>query len=284
MMIDVSPQSTTIMAWSYKGIAGATTLVLLTTLDDVVWLVPFLVDADRPDGRSSSLIILHGATFVLTLVTLALSLCLVTWLGVMVVAVLSSSTTTLEGDSQIAIESSLQEIDVILGITGATICWVLAACLVYKRWKKKRQRRERQLQQQLFEALEDDSIPTRRKDYSSILLAAEPEGTAEDNDEEGNSGISSPKPMLVASLTFLGFLDELAYFPSLILGRIFSIPELCIGTLLAGLIMLAIVTIALVPFQPCIQWIDQHIKLYMVVTVFAFVLTVRVTLEARDSR
>ena len=282
MILDVSPQTTTILAWSYKGIAGATTLVLLTTLDDVVWLVPFLVETDRPDGRSSSLSlrILHGTTFVLTLVTLALSLCLVTWLGMRIVAVWSLSTATSEVDSQISpLESSLEEIDVILGITGATLCWILAACLVYKRWKKKRQRRERQLQQHLFEALEDDNIPrTRRKDYSSIPPVAEPE-----NDEEGNSGISSPQPMLVASLTFLGFLDELAYFPSLILGGIFSIPELCIGTLLAGLIMLAIVTIALVPFQPCIQWLDQHIKLYMVVTVFAIVLTVRVTLEARDT-
>ena len=111
MILDVSPQTTTILAWSYKGIAGATTLVLLTTLDDVVWLVPFLVETDRPDGRSSSLSlrILHGTTFVLTLVTLALSLCLVTWLGMRIVAVWSLSTATSEVDSQISpLESSLE--------------------------------------------------------------------------------------------------------------------------------------------------------------------------------
>jgi hypothetical protein len=109
-------------------------------------------------------------------------------------------------------------------------------------------------------------------EYGSLPVT-EPEG-AEDVDDS-----SYPKPMLVVSLTFLGFLDELAYFPSLILGRIFSIPELCLGSLLAGLIMLAIVTIALVPFQPCIAWLDQHIKLYMVVATFAIVLTVRTVLE-----
>jgi hypothetical protein len=129
--------------------------------------------------------------------------------------------------------------------------------------------------------MEEDNRSTTRKDYSSIpVRVVEPDDTDE---EEGNNDTASPQPMLVASLTVLGFLDELAYFPSLILGRIFSIPELCVGTLLAGLIMLAIVTIALAPFQPCIQWMDKHIKLHMVVTVFAIVLTVRVILEARDT-
>jgi hypothetical protein len=220
--------------------------------------------------------IIHATTFILTLVSLALILCFATW-SVMVVVLSSSSSSSGEGTAQdIRTAEEIDRISMILGIVGAALCWALAGYLVYKRWKKQRQRRERQLEQNLFESVEGEITPST--EYGSIPVAEPAEAQGDDNDED-DDGTASPKPLLVFSLTFLGFLDELAYFPSLILGRIFSIPDLCLGTLLAGLVMLAIVTIALAPFQPFIDWLDRRIKLYMVVTLFAIVLTVRVVVE-----
>lgn len=42
--------------------------------------------------------------------------------------------------------------------------------------------------------------------------------------------------------------------------------------------MVGIVTLALAPCRPLIEWLDDHVKVYMVVTVFAIVLTLQVLL------
>ena len=75
------------------------------------------------------------------------------------------------------------------------------------------------------------------------------------------------------SLTALGSLDEISYFPPLILGGIFSPAELVLGTFLAALCMVLIVVLALQPCKPCMECLDR-IPLYAVVTVFAILLTV----------
>jgi len=266
-----------IMSCSFHGIVTATTLVLLTTLDDVIWLVPMVTDYHRPGMLASSII--HAMTFVLTLVMLASILCFGTWLVMVLVYSSTSSGETPEEGIAGSNDDKTHLVDTVLGITGTTLCWILAGFLVYKRWRKRRRKREQEeyRNREITHTLNDDR---EQEDYGTIPVT-EPEVQDDHvDDDDKNNAVSTPKPMLVISLTFLGFLDELAYFPSLILGRIFSIPDLCLGTFLAGLLLLAFVTIAMAPCRPCIDWLDQHLKLYMVVILFAIILTVRVALEA----
>ena len=77
---------------------------------------------------------------------------------------------------------------------------------------------------------------------------------------------------------YQGSLDEMAYFPSLLLAGVFSPLELCLGTLLAAVVMLGVVLYALRPCQPLMQCLDR-IPLYAVVTMFAILLTVEFVWE-----
>lgn len=80
-------------------------------------------------------------------------------------------------------------------------------------------------------------------------------------------------PWTVIALTTLGALDEISYFPALVLGHVFTAWQLCLGTLLAAMTMLVIVICFLQPFQPIMNWLDR-IPLYGIVAIFATVLTI----------
>jgi len=85
----------------------------------------------------------------------------------------------------------------------------------------------------------------------------------------------APSPWTVISLTTLGALDEISYFPALVVGRVFTPFDLCLGTFLAALVVLMIVTCFLQPLQPLMTWLDR-IPLYGIVAMFATVLTMSV--------
>jgi hypothetical protein len=271
--------SSLFLSCSWTGIAGATGLVLLTTLDDCVWLVPFVAAA--PTRRIATL---HALTFLLTLEALAIVLSI----GTFVVVVAG---TTRKGGQDVVVVVEKEELDPLLAIIAAILCWILAGYLIFKKWQK--QRRKRQQRNSIDNndtaqktsvdyygaiPLDDDSSP----DTSSrgVLLLVEDNNSNNTSEPTTTAAPSSAhQPGIVMSLTFLGFLDEVAYFPSLILGHIFSAVELCVGSLLAGLIMVGIVTICLAPCRPFIEWLDTHVKMYGVVTIFAIVLTIQIVVE-----
>ena len=260
------------LSCSWKGVVGAASLVLVTTLDDCVWLVPFVAAAPTP-----AIATVHGVMFLGTLVGLATLLGVGTWIAS--VLLLAPAAGTAAGEEE--------EADTIwLSVAGAVLCWILAGHLIYKKWQKQKRKqlqREREREAQITNntALTSEHTPlsttnNKNKTGDTRLSMDEHE---DDAGGDQRTRPATPKPFVVMSLTCLGFLDELAYFPSMVLGGIFSAMELCLGTLVAGMIMLGIVTICLAPCQPLIQWLDRHVKLYAVVTIFAIILTIEVIVD-----
>jgi hypothetical protein len=68
-------------------------------------------------------------------------------------------------------------------------------------------------------------------------------------------------------------LDEISYFPALLVGKVFSPTELCLGTAFATIIILVIVLAFLSKFKPLVDFLDG-IPLYGIVGMFAIILTV----------
>ncbi|KAL7555988.1 hypothetical protein ACA910_006137 [Epithemia clementina (nom. ined.)] len=224
---------------------SAAGIVLLTTLDDAVWLVPFVVATTQSNHRGIA--VLHGMLFVATLQVMAMTVCLLTWL----------SKRHLLGQSS----------DTDLALWGALLCWSLAAFLLYRSIQKQRRRRRQKQEQQALQEQEDQF----QTEQDPLVVVATQQKTEEkmhnDNDE-----IVVAQPWMVCSLTVLGSLDEISYFPSLLLAGVFTEVELCLGTLLAAVVMLAIVVFFLRPCQPLMECFDR-IPLYGVVTLFAILLT-----------
>jgi hypothetical protein len=104
-------------------------------------------------------------------------------------------------------------------------------------------------------------------------------GSIHTDDEDENEISSTPSPLAVVSFTALGALDEVSYFPSLLLGGIFTPFDLCLGTLFAAIIVLIVVTVFLSQFKPVLDFLDR-IPLYGIVAVFATVLTCDVLFDA----
>ena len=97
-----------------------------------------------------------------------------------------------------------------------------------------------------------------------------------DDDETGsNNSNDNPvtfQPFVVMTLTLVGSIDEISYFPSLILGQVFTPVDIVIGTFIASICMILIVTLVLQPCLPCLEFLDS-IPLYAIVAFFALALT-----------
>lgn len=225
------------MGFTAAGFIGATLTVAATTADDAIWLIPYL---SGPNGW------LHGVLFVATLETLV------------IVCVLASR-------ALVAIVSE----EWILSAIGAALCWLIAIGLFVKKWLKKRRRLQSQ-QTDPSSQREDveSSTPTdslTQHNYGALDEALSTEAKTKD---------AMPfSPLTVVSLTSLGALDELSYFPALLLGGVFTPYDLCLGTAMAALLILAVVTSCLTRCQPLLDCLDS-IPLYAVVGLFAAILTV----------
>jgi hypothetical protein len=263
--------SSLFLSCSWTGIAGATGLVLLTTLDDCVWLVPFVAAA--PTRRIATV---HAILFVSTLGGLAILLSIGT-LVVVNMMIMTSVDSSSSSSSSLTIQ---QEDDPLLAIAAATLCWILAGYLIFKRWQKQRRRKRQQRNNMPTINTTTAIVAVDNHDYGAIPSTSDtPPNTTPTTAATAFETPPLAQPGIVMSLTVLGFLDEVAYFPSLILGHVFSAVELCLGSLLAGLLMVAIVTLCLAPCQPLIEWLDNHVKMYAVVTLFAIVLTIQVLVQ-----
>ncbi len=80
-------------------------------------------------------------------------------------------------------------------------------------------------------------------------------------------------PTTVFTLTLMGALDELTYFPSVLIGGTFTGADLAVGAFVSCTIILAVITCLLATFEPILELMDK-IPLYGVVAVFATILTV----------
>ena len=222
------------------GLVGATLLVAATTIDDAIWLVPYTTSS-----KLSGLVrVTHAGIFLCTLELLALLCCFT-----------ANAVVRLVGDQD----------DIIFGIIGACLCWIIAGVLIAKKIIKKR-RRQRQ------HSTGESEQHHLANGYGTIVV------NNQETEEEDEESSLSFHPWTVISFTFLGALDEISYFPALLVGGVFSAWQLCLGTLLAACLILIVITLFLSQCQPIIEWIDG-IPLYGIVGMFAIVLTAGVLVD-----
>lgn len=99
-------------------------------------------------------------------------------------------------------------------------------------------------------------------------------------DEERDSPSALKDAATIISLTVLGGLDEVAYFPSLLLTKTYSPLELYIGTLVAAAVIWTIIQVAVSGARQCITW---HIPLWIVVSMYGIVMTVLFVMEWNEA-
>lgn len=99
------------------------------------------------------------------------------------------------------------------------------------------------------------------------------EDVGDNDDGDINTVPTTPSIKKVISFTILGALDEISYFPALIMGNIFTPLDLCIGTFLASILILCMISLLLVHCKPLVDFLNR-IPLHMIVGMFAAVLTI----------
>jgi len=237
-------------------------MVAATTADDAIWLVPYMSPSLPTCTR-----IIHGALFVFTLEFLACG-CVAMASGLQ----WAVSADQHGGDAESSSEGKWDK-EIVLRSIGAGICWVIALVLYIRKWLKRRRRA----------VVQNTQVVSNK--YGSISNSEEDDepdgemsslGYEEDDDEDEVP--SRPSPWTVISFTTLGALDEVSYFPSLLLGKIFTPLDLCLGTFFAACIILVVVTIFLSQCSPLLDWLDR-IPLYRIVSTFALVLTAGVIVD-----
>ncbi|KAL3826821.1 hypothetical protein ACHAXA_005663 [Cyclostephanos tholiformis] len=257
-------------AWS---ILGATLIVAATTADDAIWLVRYT----SPSLPSCTRII-HAALFVFTLELLTGCSVAVAW-GLRLAVI----TTKDEDNNGSSLEGKWDD-EIVLGSIGAGICYVIALVLYIRRWLKRRSRAASK------DALHQAMGQSANSNYGSVDDFGE-HSPSDDDSKQGHVLVEieqdhtdedrvpcQPSPLAVISFTTLGALDEISYFPSLLLGKIFTPLELCLGTFFAACIILIGLTVFLSHCKPVLDLLDQ-IPLYGIVLAFALVLTSGIILD-----
>ena len=214
-------------------------MVAATTADDAIWLVPYTAPSLPISTR-----VIHGTLFIATLEALVCAC----------IGIASSLKWAV-----ITNDDGKWDEEVVLGSIGAGICWTIAIGLYIKKWLKRR-RRSREAQRNTMPTSnmyikygavdsfdEDDTHPSNSE---VVIVEVEVE---EDEDKISDK----PSPLTVITFTTLGALDEVSYFPSLLLGKIFTPFDLCLGTFFAACMILFIVTFFLHQFKPLLDWLDR---------------------------
>jgi hypothetical protein len=301
----ISTTSTT-----FAGIFGATATILLTTLDDCVWLVPYLASSSLP----LNIRIQHATIFAFTLIGLTSSIVAITHIFQ-------------HNLSSVAFVKNEETYETFIETFGVMLCWALAGYYYYKSWKKRQRRMLRQKEQQNQQNDEEksslvsssqvnkqnnvtvnndvgntnvestekmattygSSIGDDTNGTSNGVLFVDPLTTVTtaskdhpDDHQDDKVHPSLVQPWTIITLTISGALDEISYFPSLLLGHIFTGTELIVGTVITVLIMLCIVTQLLQYCQPLLHCLDQ-IPLYGIITLYAILLTVNLILDLLSS-
>jgi hypothetical protein len=285
------------VAYTKTGIFGATATILVTTLDDCVWLVPYLA------GNSSNRIVVlqHAFLFAITLI------CLTTLVGYGTLFVqlhsiswIRAATVNDSHSSEDIITSDTTKLyDILAGAFGATLCWTFAGYFYCKSVRKRRRKRQKQeldavassnastdytdIQSStttpLITGTSHDTINLYGSTTEHVSLTSEAAPSCETNGNESGIGMMTAQPWSVVALTITGALDEVSYFPALIVGKVFTVTELIIAACFTVGIMLLIVTQFLSKCRPLLQCLDR-IPLYGIITLFAIILTIDVVWDA----
>ena len=277
---------------SASGLLGATITVAATTIDDAVWLVPYVVASGVQQSWTTAARIVHAMIFLATLEFLALVSVVVAKLIAKSATAASSPTSSMhtsKKDRDITDEDttakSVADADpeLMLGIIAALLCWLLALFFYIKKMLK-RKRRQQQAEERMGLATATANNPSTTMSYGT---SATNTATSDNNDhirvddslflqqQAPHKALSCSSIATVMSLTTLGALDELSYFPALLVGKIFTPLEICLGTLLAAMTILTVVSCCLAKCQPLVDWLDQ-IPIYAVIAVFASILTLEI--------
>ena len=275
---DAQRSSSMLVSWS--GLIGSTVTVLLTTIDDSVWLLPFIGTQDL----SRKARVVNAVTFLVSLVGLAILCCL---LGFTIQTTVATKSIKKEDG-----ETKDDELEFQLQLIAVIICWVLAIGFYVKKQLKRRKSRQHQVGQQADtqttstqgiygSLLSQDGGKQTEEDHLITATNKDDDEEEKDDEEETPPNSTGSQPCTIISLTMIGFLDEVSYFPALIIGDIFTVWELCIGTFLAGIIMLTIQIFIATQCTPIIQCLDDHVKLYHVIAVFATLLTIQLIFEVK---
>lgn len=275
---------------SWERLIGAASTIFLTTLEDAVWLIPFCLHASN-----NTIGFCHAIIFVITFTCLSATIGLITILTLD--AATAAAIASGAGASATA-DNSEESLSFYCGLVGAVLCWLFFGFFYYKSWKKTQRKLQRRSQEKESVSpcevsnIAGSDAATVSNDYGAMesqpMLSTSATNNVTDNvnsngllnesavtnDDESNK-INSIQLWTVITLTILGALDEVAYFPSVILGHVFTIPELIIGTIIASSGILIVVYCFLAPCKPVLRVLDK-IPIYGVVGVFAVLLTIGV--------
>ena len=275
------------------GLVGATVTVAATTVDDAIWLVPYVVASHNQQQQpwSMSARVTHAVVFVATLESLALVSVVVARI---IIASSSSHHNNNKQDRDITDDDDSESI--LLGVIAALLCWALALFFYIKKvLKRRRRKRQRQDEERIGlataaggggGATTDDygsAPPTAVTSDPSAPVSSASLVHSEAPQHQQPKSLSSSSIGTVISLTTLGALDELSYFPALLVGKIFTPLEICIGTLLAAIAILIVVVWCLAKCQPLVDCLDR-IPIYAVISIFATVLTLGVLYDVITTR
>ena len=210
--------------------------IFLTSADDALWLLPFLI--------SPRLSRFHRCVHALI------------FIGAMQGIVLMSFLLSLTGKHIARHTYGLISLDpsAELSILAALAAWLFFLFLLLRKWWKNRHR-----------------SASRTRGYSVIN---------EDEDLELGAILSpssdavdfSPKGVLFLAL--VGALDELCYFPALLISGDFTPLDLSLAALLACSLVLLIITVFLSRCRRMLEWMDK-VPMSAVVGVYAVSLTVQ---------
>jgi len=211
------------------------------------------------------------------------------------------------------LHTSSTDDDVGFRAIGAVLCWAVAGVLYYKSWRKRQQRNRRQRQESNNNESTRSLPSSIVVDHTVAAEGAIPNGKGNGTSHEETTPLATEartrqydratsslsydtnagamalggmpdeiRPLvgnsptwLVVCLTVLGSLDEVAYFPGLVVGEVFTVSQLCLGTLFASVLVLLLVDLLARRCMICIAVLDQ-IPLYAIVVFFAFWLTLKV--------
>jgi hypothetical protein len=248
---------------SAPGLLGASVTVLITTLEDCVWLIPFVAQAARVSPRIA---LIHAFIFVATFAACSVAACSI--------AIILSS----------AIVGSITNSDLVLEIAGAALCWIFSGYFFWQAYKKRRAKENAQIRHEV----DDESLLEERPPEETLAGQSQaPYGATEaqnhvQDDEGGSDALQNhdiARPWVIVSLTILGSLDEISYFPALIVGEVFTSAELIMGTVIASLLILLLVESIQRYCHGCLAILDR-IPLYAVIAVFAIILSVEAIVDA----
>lgn len=255
------------------GILGATFLITATTIDDAVWLIPYCTANHLPTNTK----IIHAATFILTLQLLTMGCIIVSKIFQHFILRWPS---TSDNDSSFVLE-----------LVGALMCWSIAIFLYVKKMKKKRRQQLKKALDESEKLLAKELIKTSSSPPSEdqpllpelgmvddenrkeVQESSSSSNSSESDVLEGSDIPIEPSIRMVMTLTGLGALDEMSYFPALLVGKVFSPTQLLTGTFVASGIVLIVVLYFLSRFKPLVDFLDS-IPLYVIVAIFASIMTI----------